>query len=101
MKYVIDIDGTICNNTNGDYPNAKPIKARIDQINYLYERGNIVIYWTARGSNSGKDWKELTTKQLEDWGVKYTELWFNKPSYDLWVDDKAFNDRDFFGVNFE
>ena len=33
MTYVFDIDGTICNNTSGDYLKAVPMKERIDKVN--------------------------------------------------------------------
>jgi len=91
MKYIVDIDGTICTSTNGDYPNAEPYLQRIEYFNMLYDAGNEVHYWTARGSNTGKDWLELTLKQLNDWGVKYTTAKTGKPAYDVWIDDKAFN----------
>lgn len=96
---MVDIDGTICNNTNGDYENAKPYTNRIKRMNQLYEEGNEVHYWTARGMNSGKDWQELTRKQFKEWGIKYTSLNFNKPAYDLWIDDKCINEKLFFGVD--
>lgn len=89
MKYIVDIDNTICISYNSDYTKSKPIFERIKKINQLYETGHTVIYWTARGMNSGKDWKHLTEKQLKEWNCKYHELWMNKPSYDIWVDDKA------------
>jgi hypothetical protein len=88
MKYVVDIDGTICE-SNGGYPNAVPYMDRIAQINGLYDQGHTVVYWTARGGNSGLDWSELTAQQLEDWGCKHHGLMMNKPAYDVWVDDKA------------
>lgn len=91
MKYIIDIDGTICTVTNGDYPNAEPYISRISHFNMLYDAGNEIHYWTARGANTGKDWEELTIKQLNDWGVKYTTANTGKPAYDIWIDDKAFN----------
>ena len=94
--FIVDIDGTICTDSRGNYELAKPIHGRIDYFNQLYKSGNIVIYWTARGGNSGKDWSELTKKQLEEWGAKYTELRMNKPSYDFWIDDKAYNGNTFF-----
>lgn len=97
MKYIVDIDGTICNNTNGDYENAQPYSNRIKRINQLYEDGNEVHYWTARGMNSGKDYKELTRKQFKEWGVKHNSLSFNKPVYDLWIDDKCIYEKMFFG----
>jgi hypothetical protein len=91
MKYMVDIDGTICTNTDGDYPNAIPIMHRIQYFNMLYDAGQEIHYWTARGGNTGKDWSELTLKQLAEWGVKYTTAKTGKPSYDVWVDDKAHN----------
>lgn len=96
MKYIVDIDGTICNNTNGDYANAKPYTKRIDYFNKLYDMGNEIHYWTARGSGSGKDWKDVTLQQLTDWGVKYNTANTGKPSYDIWIDDKALNADEFF-----
>jgi hypothetical protein len=91
MKYIVDIDGTICTPTNSDYANAEPYLQRIKYFNMLYDAGNEIHYWTARGSNSGKDWLQLTLKQLSDWGVKYTTAKTGKPAYDIWIDDKAFN----------
>jgi hypothetical protein len=91
MKYIVDIDGTICTNTNGEYQNAEPYLTRIEYFNKLYSAGNEIHYWTARGGNSGKDWLELTLQQLSDWGVKYTTAKTGKPAYDIWIDDKAFN----------
>jgi hypothetical protein len=91
MKYIVDIDGTICTVTNGDYTNAEPYLSRIKHFNMLYDAGNEIHYWTSRGAVSGKNWDELTIKQLSDWGVKYTTAKTGKPSYDIWIDDKAFN----------
>jgi hypothetical protein len=91
MKYIVDIDGTICTSTNGDYAEAEPYLSRITHFNNLYDAGNEIHYWTARGSNSGKDWLELTLQQLSSWGVKYTTAQTGKPAYDIWIDDKAFN----------
>ena len=101
MIFIVDIDNTICwtrKDAEGkwDYPNAEPFPGRIDMVNDLYDKGNTIIYWTARGSGSGLDWTELTKKQLDDWGCKYHEVRLGKPSYDVWIDDKAFNDSHFF-----
>ena len=89
MRYIVDIDQTICYTENSDYPNSRPITKNIARVNSLYDEGHVIIYWTARGGNSGKDWGEFTKRQLTLWGCRYTELWMNKPSYDVWVDDKA------------
>lgn len=96
MKYIVDIDGTICNTYKGDYVNSKPLIGRIAKINSLYDSGHTIVYWTARGSNSGLDWRELTERQLNQWGCKYHMLQMNKPVYDIWIDDKAFNSESYF-----
>jgi len=91
MKYMVDIDGTICNNTNGDYQSAVPFVDRIEHFNKLFDQGHEIHYWTARGGNSGIDWTALTQQQFVNWQVKYTTLKLGKPVYDIWVDDKAIN----------
>lgn len=95
-KFIIDIDGTICTDSRGNYELARPMHSRIAYFNELHKKGNIIVYWTARGGSTGKDWSELTKKQLEEWSVEYTELRMNKPSYDFWIDDKAYNGNIFF-----
>lgn len=96
-KYCIDIDGTICTNTHGDYENAEPFLKRIKQINNLHENNNTIILFTARGTASGIDWTETTIKQLKEWGVSYDELLFGKPEADFFVDDKATDLFNWFG----
>jgi hypothetical protein len=91
MKYMVDIDGTICNNTNGDYQSAVPFVDRIEHFNKLFDQGHEIHYWTARGGNSGIDWTALTQQQFVNWQVKYTTLKLGKPVYDIWIDDKAIN----------
>ena len=93
----IDIDETICSKSDDlKYENAKPILERIQRINDLYDQGNTIIYWTARGTATGIDWREVTEKQFEEWGVKYHDLKFGKPVYDLFIDDKNINSETFF-----
>jgi len=96
MTIFIDLDNTLCITNEMDYENAKPIKKRIDVVNKLYNQHSITIY-TARGSGSGIDFSELTKKQLSEWGVKYHYLSTGeKPVYDLFIDDKALSDVNFF-----
>ena len=95
-KIIVDIDGTICNNTNGEYHLAKPFPERIKKLNAMRGLGYEIHYWTARGSGSGKDWRELTKKQLDEWGCQYDSWSVGKPSYDVWIDDKAFNADSYF-----
>lgn len=97
MIYYIDIDGTICTHEpSGEYDLAKPFQDRIERFNELYDSGNEVHYWTARGAQSGKDWSDYTKLQLTAWNVKYTSLNFGKPHYDVWIDDKAVNVSSYF-----
>jgi hypothetical protein len=96
MKYTVDIDNTICETQGNDYPNSKPLLDRIQKINTLYDAGHEIHYWTARGSNSGVDWLQLTLQQLETWGCKYTTAKTGKPAYDVWIDDKAINAEQYF-----
>ena len=101
MIYYFDIDGTICNITDGNYSNAQPIKERINKINELYEDGNKIFLYTARGSQTGIDWTQETKRQLAEWGIKYHDVSLGKPHYDLWVDDKAVSDKLFFSDDTE
>ena len=89
MIYCFDIDGTLCSKDNEDYNYALPYKNRIEEVNKLYEKGEKIILFTARGAATGIDWKELTKKQLKDWNVKHHELRFGKPHADIFIDDKA------------
>ena len=85
----VDIDGTICT-TISDYNLAEPIAEHVDKINKLYDEGHTIVYYTARGQKTKKDWSELTLKQLMDWGCKFHELKMNhKPHYDLLICDKS------------
>ena len=91
LRYIVDIDGTICSKTNSDYPKSKPYFENIDVFNQLYSKGHEIHYWTARGALSGKNWDDFTVRQLESWGVQYNTINMGKPHYDVWVDDKAIN----------
>ena len=97
MTIYVDIDETIClTPADRDYTKSTPIKENIRKINNLYNEGHTIIYWTARGSGSGKDYTEITKHQLEQWQVKFHELKLGKPTYDLFICDKAVNSHDYF-----
>lgn len=107
MKYVFDLDGTLCTNTNGDYINAQPFKERIGCVNRLYDEEHQIIIHTARGMGTGQNnqitamnkYYSLTEKQLDGWGIKYHYLILGKPAADIYVDDKGVNDNEFFKRN--
>ena len=92
---LVDIDETICfYSGNRRYDLAEPSKENIGKINKMYDEGWKVIYWTARGSVSKKDYYQYTWDQLESWGCKFHDLSTGtggthpKPNYDLVIDDK-------------
>tara|TARA_B100000809_G_C15114498_1_gene521870 strand:+ start:2025 stop:2339 length:315 start_codon:yes stop_codon:yes gene_type:complete len=91
MIIFVDIDGTICNNTQGKYEEAVPIRENIDRVNKLFDEGNTIVYWTARGSVTNLDWHDLTATQLKRWEAKHHDLKLGKPHYDLYIDDKSIN----------
>jgi len=97
MIIYVDIDETICQTPESrNYSKSQPIQERIEKINSLYEQGNQIIYWTARGTTTGIDWRPTTEKQFREWGVKFHELHFGKPNYDIFIDDKNINSEQFF-----
>ena len=98
MIIYVDIDETICNyKDERKYDLAVPILKRIEKINKLYDAGNTIVYWTARGATTGINWTNLTKKQLNKWNAKYHELIMNnKPNYDLLICDKAVNSEEYF-----
>jgi hypothetical protein len=76
-----------------DYTKAMPNFDNIKKANKLYDDGNIIIYWTARGRKSGIDYRKITENQLKEWNVKYHELKLDKP-YDLIIDDRSLHPRE-------
>lgn len=88
-RFVFDIDGVIAElEPNNNYKLSTPNAQMINVINRLYDMGNQIILFTARGYVTGKDWSDTTKEQLKLWGVKYHELHFGKPNADYYVDDK-------------
>tara|TARA_R110000824_G_scaffold67377_5_gene174498 strand:+ start:23460 stop:23807 length:348 start_codon:yes stop_codon:yes gene_type:complete len=100
MIIYVDIDETICESPpDRDYLKAIPIKENIKKINELYYNNHTIVYWTARGSQTGIDWADITRKQIKDWGAKCHEVRLAKPHYDVFICDKAINSNVFFNSN--
>jgi dTDP-glucose 4,6-dehydratase len=96
MIYVFDLDGTLCTSEE-DPKMAHPLKERIRKVNLLYNLGHRIIIETARGSQTGIDWRRITQKQLKEWKVKYHKLRTGEKIFgDIYVDDRAVNDKEFF-----
>lgn len=102
--YVFDLDGTLCSDSMGNYRLAQPFIERINYVNRLYDEGHVIILHTARGMGRTQNnieeatlrWKKFTENQVSDWGLKYHQIFFGKPSGDLYIDDKAINEKEFF-----
>lgn len=96
MKYIFDLDETLCT-TGGstEYNKAIPYRDRIREVNRLYDNENHITIYTARGTGSKINWHETTISQLTQWGVKYHRLIdTGKPTGDVFIDDKALNTLD-------
>ena len=97
MIFCFDIDNTICKTKGKNYKNAKPHKDVVKIINKLYDNGHIIKIFTARfmGRNNDniklayKEGYKMTFKQLKKWNLKFHKLLMGKPSFDLFVDDRA------------
>ena len=90
MIYIFDIDGTIADTNEKDYCNATPDESIITLVNKLYDEGNKIIIFTARGTNSDKNYRMMTRKQLKKWNVQYHKLMFGKI-----VSDKVITPEEF------
>ena len=92
-----DLDNTLCSTKKNLYEFSKPKKKNIKIVNQLYDKGFYIKIFTARYmSRSNENSKKAkirgydqARKQLELWNVKYNELIFGKPSFDLYIDDKS------------
>ena len=97
MIIYVDIDNTVFKTKGTNYDDSVPMPRRIEKINKLHENGNTIVYWTARGTGSGKDYSKLTEDQLRKSGAKFHNLLMGKPVYDLFIDDKNINSETYFG----
>ncbi len=94
MNIFVDLDGTICTQEGTDYEKAQPYLSALKKLRKMEYNGHKIYIWTARGTSSGKDFKELTERQLKDWHVPYTGIVYGKPAFDLYICDKARNAND-------
>lgn len=87
--FVFDIDGVVAKlQKDLDYALSEPNERMVKIVNKLYDYGNKIVLFTARGYVTGKDWSQVTKEQMRRWGVKYHELKFGKPNADYYVDDR-------------
>jgi hypothetical protein len=104
MKIVCDIDGVLCDEHDTDVSKRQPYPDRIAILNSLIDDGNEVDIYTSRGMKSTNNdpiasdlkYRAITEKQLADWNVKYSRLFFGKPNADIYIDNKNELLLDFF-----
>jgi uncharacterized HAD superfamily protein len=83
----VDIDGIITNETLGhDFISRTPNQKNINIINEIYKNNKVVLY-TSRYIID----YFVTKKWLKKNNVLYHRIIFNKPKYDIFVDDRCFN----------
>ena len=56
---IFDIDGTVCTHEK-DYSQAKPIQEVIEKLNKKFDEGYQIVLFTARGTETGIDWSDIT-----------------------------------------
>jgi hypothetical protein len=87
--FVVDVDGVVASLVPGnDYNRSAPLEENVALVNALHEAGHRIVLFTARGSATGRDWEDVTRRQMEAWGVRYHELRLGKPSADWYIDDR-------------
>jgi len=84
-----DIDGVLTIETEGysegEYANRTPNERTIAMVNMFYHQNYKITLYTARHSED----REITEYWLKKYEVKYHDLIFDKPHYDLLIDDKV------------
>ncbi len=78
--FLIDIDGTICENIRNEegiekMRTAKQFEDSIKAVNKLFDEGHFICLFTARTDAH----RDVTTEWLAKNGVKYHQIIFNKP----------------------
>ena len=108
--YAFDLDETLCYREEGvehlgpdKYNYCHPIQDMINSLNKLYDEGNTIYVYTARGmgqfnGNINKVYNELyvlTLESLNKWGIKHHGLVMGKLHYDYLIDDKAMSIKEY------
>ena len=103
LIFLIDIDGTICDDIKNEdshlYASARPIEGALERCNEWYESGAQIHFFTARES---KD-REVTERWLQYEGFKYHSLVMDKPRIKegqeyVWVDNRKVRAITFKGI---
>lgn len=102
MRFCFDIDGVVFH-ISENYKEHKPIWETINYMIHLKKMNHTIILYTARKMNTyngniGKINKEIvsiTLYNLNRFCIPFDEIYFGKPSADIYIDDKGLNFYDF------
>lgn len=79
INYLIDIDGTICDDVPNEEPErmvtAKPYPDALETLNNWYDQGHIITFFTSRT----EDLRQVTEEWLDNHGFKYHGILLGKP----------------------
>ena len=79
INYLIDIDGTICDDVPNEEPErmvtAEPYPDALETLNRWYEQGHIITFFTSRT----EDLREITEIWLKKHNFKYHGILLGKP----------------------
>ena len=104
LTIYLDLDGVLCPDMHERFKEAwnKQRNDYISFINWMHDQGHKIIIFTSRGrKGEDKEAEEETVKMLNVWGVKYTDIDWTKPTYDLIVEDKGVASLDLLKKMFE
>ncbi|MCK5781266.1 MAG: phosphoheptose isomerase [Flavobacteriales bacterium] len=89
-NYLIDIDGTICDDVPNEEPErmltVEPYEDALKTINNWYDEGHRITFFTSRI----EEFRDLTEKWLKNSGFKYHDIIMGKPrggNYH-WIDSR-------------
>lgn len=79
INYLIDIDGTICDDVPNEEPErmvtAVPYPDALETLNRWFDQGQIITFFTSRT----EDLREITVEWLNRHGFKYHGILMGKP----------------------
>lgn len=79
INYLIDIDGTICDDVPNEEPErmvtAKPYPDALETLNNWFDQGHIITFFTSRT----EDLRQVTEDWLVEHGFKYHGILMGKP----------------------
>ena len=94
MRYCFDIDDTLLFTElqkDGSYFVSSHNYELIEKVNYLFDRGHLIIIQTAR------HWDKLeqTLEHLKEYSIKYHTLVMGNVTADVYINDKGVDPLNF------